>query len=128
MNELEKIKSANLTFRPDVACIMANRHPLTATRWWDRLGLNIYKKFHEAYYPEETYHASLFEIYPVNKVLRLLSMSATTQRQSVMGSEQEYSSPMSGMVDGEAEQISYSSEDHARYMYAKYLSSISGCI
>jgi hypothetical protein len=87
----------------------------------------IYKKFHEAYYSEETYHASLFEIYPVNKVLHLPSMSATTQRQSVMGSE-EYSSPMSGMVDGEAEQISYNSEDHARYMYAKYLSSISGCI
>jgi hypothetical protein len=87
----------------------------------------IYKKFHEAYYAEETYHASFVEIYPVNKVLHLLSMSATTQRQSVMGSE-EYSSPMSGMVDGEAEPISYNSEDHARHMYAKYLSSISGCI
>jgi hypothetical protein len=38
-----------------------------------------------------------------------------------MGSDQEYSSPMTGVVDGEVEHLSYNSEDHARYMYAKYL-------
>ena len=38
-----------------------------------------------------------------------------------MGSEQECASPMTGMVDGEGERMRYSSEDHARYLYAKYL-------
>jgi len=49
-------------------------------------------------------------------------MSATTQRQAVRGSEQEYAPPMTGVVDGEGERMRFSSEDHARYMYAKYLS------
>ena len=48
-------------------------------------------------------------------------MSATTQRQTHMGSEQECPSPMTGMVDGEGERMRYSSEDHGRYLYAKYL-------
>ena len=53
-------------------------------------------------------------------------MSATTQSPAeVTGSEPDYTSPMTGIVDGDTVQVSYNSEDHARYLYAKSLSLLS---
>ena len=47
--------------------------------------------------------------------------SATSQTPPTLNTEAEYNSPTVGMVDLN----SYSSEDQARYLYAKYVADIS---
>jgi hypothetical protein len=48
-------------------------------------------------------------------------MSAAMQSHPVMSPEQDYNPrPMNRVVDGRSNNLSYTPEDRARYLYAKY--------